>query len=160
MPGLYDENLALFRLKITILNLKLEVSLKLYLIIFLLWNCQVCCCCCCCFSDSCLCVWGDVRKHWWACPQIFSVLNKILKLKQKRGTWPRERLRHWTVNPRVPEYRVVSHQTVSRLLSSPNKQSGKYNENDPILIGTAVSGVSYTDFIALVPTWIQSTVSI
>ena len=26
-----------------------------------------------------------------------------------------------------------------RLLSSPNKQSGKYNEMDPILIGTAVS---------------------
>ena len=35
---------------------------------------------------------------------------------------------------------LVSHQTVSgRLLSSPNKQSGKYNEVDPILIGTAVS---------------------
>ena len=27
----------------------------------------------------------------------------------------------------------------SRLLSSPNKQSGKYNEMDPILIGTAIS---------------------
>ena len=27
----------------------------------------------------------------------------------------------------------------SRLLSSPNIQSGKYNEIDPILIGTAVS---------------------
>ena len=26
-----------------------------------------------------------------------------------------------------------------RLLSSPNKQSGKYNEMDPIMIGTAVS---------------------
>ena len=34
---------------------------------------------------------------------------------------------------------LVSHQTVSRLLSSPNIQSGKYNEMDPILIGTAVS---------------------
>ena len=39
----------------------------------------------------------------------------------------------------------------SRLKFSPNKQSGKYNEMDPILIGTAVSVVSYTDFIALVP---------
>ena len=36
--------------------------------------------------------------------------------------------------------------------SSPNIQSGKYNEMDPILIGTAVSVVTYTDFIALVPT--------
>ena len=34
---------------------------------------------------------------------------------------------------------LVSHPTVSRLLSSPNIQSGKYNEIDPILIGTAVS---------------------
>ena len=34
---------------------------------------------------------------------------------------------------------LVSHQTVSWLLSSPNIQSGKYNEMDPILIGTAVS---------------------
>ena len=34
---------------------------------------------------------------------------------------------------------VVSHQTASRLLSSPNIQSGKYNEMDPILIGTVVS---------------------
>ena len=34
---------------------------------------------------------------------------------------------------------LVSHPTVSRLLSSPNIQSGKYNEMDPILIGTAVS---------------------
>ena len=41
---------------------------------------------------------------------------------------------------------------VSRLLSSPNIQSGKYNEMDPILIGTAVSVVSYTtDSTALVP---------
>ena len=39
----------------------------------------------------------------------------------------------------------------SRLKSSPNIQSGKYNELDPILIGTAVSVVSYSDFIALVP---------
>ena len=46
---------------------------------------------------------------------------------------------------------VVSHQTVSRLLSSPNKQSGKYNKSDPILIGTAVSVISYTDFIVRVP---------
>ena len=37
------------------------------------------------------------------------------------------------------------------LRSSPNIQSGKYNEMDPILIGTAVSVVTYTDFIALVP---------
>ena len=36
----------------------------------------------------------------------------------------------------------------SRLQFSPNKQSGKYM--DPILTGTAVSGVSCTDFIALV----------
>ena len=35
--------------------------------------------------------------------------------------------------------KLVSHQTVSRLQSSPNIQSGKYNEMDPILIGTAVS---------------------
>ena len=34
---------------------------------------------------------------------------------------------------------LVSHPTVSRLLSSPNIQSGKYNEMNPILIGTAVS---------------------
>ena len=35
--------------------------------------------------------------------------------------------------------------------SSPNIQSGKYNEMDPILIGTAVSVVSYTtDSTALV----------
>ena len=36
---------------------------------------------------------------------------------------------------------LVSHQTVSRLLSSPNIQSGKYmyNEMDPILIGPAIS---------------------
>ena len=34
---------------------------------------------------------------------------------------------------------LISHQTVSRLLSSPNIQSGKYNEMDPILISTAVS---------------------
>ena len=47
---------------------------------------------------------------------------------------------------------VVSHQTASRLLSSPNIQSGKYNEMDPILIGTAVSVVSYTtDSTALIP---------
>ena len=39
----------------------------------------------------------------------------------------------------------------SRLLSSPNIQSGKYNEMDPTLIGTAVCVVTYTDFIALVP---------
>ena len=39
----------------------------------------------------------------------------------------------------------------SRLQFPPNIQSGKYNEMDPILIGTAVSEVSYTDFIALVP---------
>ena len=40
----------------------------------------------------------------------------------------------------------------SRLQSSPNIQSGKYKEMDPILIGTAVSVVSYTtDSIALVP---------
>ena len=40
----------------------------------------------------------------------------------------------------------------SRLQSSPNIQSGKYNEMDPILIGTAVSVVSYTtDSTALVP---------
>ena len=39
----------------------------------------------------------------------------------------------------------------SRLQFSPNIQSGKYNEMDPILIGTTVSGVSYTDFIVLVP---------
>ena len=39
----------------------------------------------------------------------------------------------------------------SWLLSSPNMQSGKYNEMDPILIGKAVSVVSYTNFIALVP---------
>ena len=39
----------------------------------------------------------------------------------------------------------------SRLQFSTNKQSGKYNEMDPILIGTAVFEVSYTDFIALVP---------
>ena len=39
----------------------------------------------------------------------------------------------------------------SRLQFSPNIKSGKYNEMDPILIGTAVSGVSYIDFIALVP---------
>ena len=36
------------------------------------------------------------------------------------------------------DYLLVSHQTVSRLLSSPNTHSGKYNEMDPILIGTAV----------------------
>ena len=47
---------------------------------------------------------------------------------------------------------LVSHQTVSRLLSSPNTQSRKYNEMDPILIGTTVSVVTYTNFIALVPT--------
>ena len=35
----------------------------------------------------------------------------------------------------------------SRLLSSLNIQSVKYNEMDPILIGTAVSVVTYTDFI-------------
>ena len=35
--------------------------------------------------------------------------------------------------------------------SSPNIQSGKYNEMDPVLTGTAVSVVTYTDFIALVP---------
>ena len=34
---------------------------------------------------------------------------------------------------------IFSHQTVSRLLSKPNIQSGKYNEMDSILIGTAVS---------------------
>ena len=35
--------------------------------------------------------------------------------------------------------------------------SGKYNEMDPILIGTAVSVVSYTtDSTALVPSWIVS----
>ena len=39
----------------------------------------------------------------------------------------------------------------SRLQFSPNTQSGKYNEMNPILIGTAVSEVSYTNFIALVP---------
>ena len=49
-------------------------------------------------------------------------------------------------------YIVSSHTPdCSHLQFSPNKQSGKYNEMDPILIGTAVSGVSYTDFIALVP---------
>ena len=36
-------------------------------------------------------------------------------------------------------FTLVSHPAVSRLLSSPNIQSGKYNEMDPILIGTAVS---------------------
>ena len=42
----------------------------------------------------------------------------------------------------------------SRLQSSPNTQSGKYNEMDPILIGTVVSVVSYTtDSTALVPSW-------
>ena len=41
----------------------------------------------------------------------------------------------------------------SRLQFSPNIQSGKYNEMGPILIGTAVSKVSYTDFIALIPSW-------
>ena len=46
---------------------------------------------------------------------------------------------------------VVSHQTVA---GAPRRtiQSGKYNEMDPILIGTAVSVVTYTDFIALVTT--------
>ena len=39
----------------------------------------------------------------------------------------------------------------SRLQLSPNIQSGKYNEMDPVLIGTAVSEVAYTDFIAFVP---------
>ena len=35
--------------------------------------------------------------------------------------------------------------------SSPNIQSGKYNKMDPILIGTAVSVVSYTtDYTAFV----------
>ena len=34
---------------------------------------------------------------------------------------------------------LVWHPTVSRLLSSSNIQSGKYNKMDPILIGTAVS---------------------
>ena len=36
--------------------------------------------------------------------------------------------------------------------SLPNIQSGKYNEMDPILIGTAVCVVTYTDFTAPVPT--------
>ena len=39
----------------------------------------------------------------------------------------------------------------SWLLSSPNIQSGKFNEMGPIMIGTAVSVISYTDFITLVP---------
>ena len=39
----------------------------------------------------------------------------------------------------------------SRLQFSPNIQSGKYNKMDPLLIGTAVFKVSYTNFIALVP---------
>ena len=39
----------------------------------------------------------------------------------------------------VDPSKLVLHQTVSRLLSSPNIQSGKNNEMDPILIGTAVS---------------------
>ena len=39
----------------------------------------------------------------------------------------------------------------SHLQFLPNIQSWKDNEMDPILIGTAVSGVSYTNFISLVP---------
>ena len=51
---------------------------------------------------------------------------------------------------RIAVHTYIVSQTLAAS-NSPNIQTGKYNEIDPILIGTAVSEVSYTDFIALVP---------
>ena len=61
------------------------------------------------------------------------------KTKQKKKTTKTNKTNKQTNNFHLVAVSIILAPDCCRLLSSPNKQSGKYNEMDPILIGTAVS---------------------
>ena len=81
----------------------------------------------------CYAIWNSTIKFY-----IFGLFHQVLQLDIASTQNLKFDSRTWLYIYTVQSV-LVSHQTVSRLLSSPNIQSGKYNEMDTILIGTAVS---------------------